>query len=149
MNGQGPTARPRDDPSHLSPPPMPPVINCWCHGPSKKPACLVLTVALVGTTITSDMVFYVGSAAVDKGIRPVDYPKERADSASGSLVLDAQVFNTVVTAILPGFIPVLADRKSVLGAATSGPRLRAVGTVYAGVIGRPSRFVMVESLAGR
>ena len=41
-------------------------------------AFLVLAVALIGTTITPYMQFYVASAVVDKGIKPADYPR-RAD----------------------------------------------------------------------
>ena len=41
-------------------------------------AFLVLVVALIGTTITPYMQFYVASAVVDKGITPADY-REGAD----------------------------------------------------------------------
>ena len=51
----------------------------WCGRISwHTHAFLVLAVALIGTTITPYMQFYVASAVVDKGVKPADYPK-RAD----------------------------------------------------------------------
>ena len=46
---------------------------------------LVLAVALIGTTITPYMQFYVTSAVVDKHITPANYRSERIDSVTGSI----------------------------------------------------------------
>jgi Mn2+/Fe2+ NRAMP family transporter len=64
---------------------------------------LVLAVALIGTTITPYMQFYVASAVVDKGIRPANYPKERVDTVSGAIWSDVvSVFIIVATAAAIG-----------------------------------------------
>ncbi|MGO8870689.1 MAG: NRAMP family divalent metal transporter [Acidimicrobiales bacterium] len=64
---------------------------------------LILAVALIGTTVTPYMQFYVASAVVDKGIRPVDYPKERIDTVSGSIWSDIiSIFIIIATAAAIG-----------------------------------------------
>ena len=64
---------------------------------------LVLTVALIGTTITPYMQFYVASAVVDKGVKPADYPKERVDTVSGSIWSDViSIFIIIATAAAIG-----------------------------------------------
>ncbi len=46
---------------------------------------LYLAVALIGTTITPYMQFYVASAVTDKGIGPSDYHNTRIDTVAGSI----------------------------------------------------------------
>jgi NRAMP (natural resistance-associated macrophage protein)-like metal ion transporter len=46
---------------------------------------LLLIVALIGTTITPYMQFYVAAAVADRGIGPADYPGERIDTVAGSI----------------------------------------------------------------
>lgn len=46
---------------------------------------LLLTVALIGTTITPYMQLYQAAAVADRGIGPDDYPAERADAIFGSI----------------------------------------------------------------
>jgi NRAMP (natural resistance-associated macrophage protein)-like metal ion transporter len=46
---------------------------------------LFLVVALIGTTITPYMQFYVAAAVADRGIGPADYPGERLDTVAGSI----------------------------------------------------------------
>jgi Mn2+/Fe2+ NRAMP family transporter len=66
-------------------------------------AFLVLAVALIGTTITPYMQFYVASAVVDKGIRPADYSKERIDTVSGAIWCDVvSIFIIIATAAAVG-----------------------------------------------
>lgn len=66
-------------------------------------AFLVLAVALVGTTVTPYMQFYVASAVVDKGIKPADYSKERLDAVSGAIWSDViSVFIIIATAAAIG-----------------------------------------------
>jgi Mn2+/Fe2+ NRAMP family transporter len=48
-------------------------------------AFLLLVVALIGTTITPYMQFYVAAAVADKGIGPAEYPGERIDTVAGSI----------------------------------------------------------------
>jgi Mn2+/Fe2+ NRAMP family transporter len=52
-----------------------------------------------------------------------------------SLLVNAQILNGVITPILLGFILVLANRSSVLGAAANGRVFRAVATVAVALIG--------------
>jgi Mn2+/Fe2+ NRAMP family transporter len=66
-------------------------------------AFLVLAVALIGTTITPYMQFYVASAVVDKGIGPKEYPDERADTVNGSIVSNlVSTFIIIATAAAIG-----------------------------------------------
>jgi Mn2+/Fe2+ NRAMP family transporter len=46
---------------------------------------LVLGVALVGTTVTPYMQFYIAAAVVDRGVGPDDYPAQRIDAVAGSI----------------------------------------------------------------
>jgi Mn2+/Fe2+ NRAMP family transporter len=47
---------------------------------------LFLVVALIGTTITPYMQLYQAAAVADRGIGPDDYPDERVDSITGSIL---------------------------------------------------------------
>lgn len=46
---------------------------------------LLLTVALIGTTITPYMQLYQAAAVADRGIGPDDYPDERIDAVAGAI----------------------------------------------------------------
>jgi Mn2+/Fe2+ NRAMP family transporter len=60
---------------------------------------LTTVMALVGTTITPYMLFYLQSSISDKGVSIKDYPKERTDVVLGSLVTSiVAVFIIVCTA---------------------------------------------------
>jgi NRAMP (natural resistance-associated macrophage protein)-like metal ion transporter len=60
---------------------------------------LLLGVALIGTTITPYMQFYVAAAVADRGIGPADYPHERMDTVVGSIFADLiSIFIIVATA---------------------------------------------------
>ena len=66
-------------------------------------AFLFLAVALIGTTITPYMQFYVASAVVDKGIKPADYPGERIDTVNGAIWSDIiSIFIIIATAAAIG-----------------------------------------------
>jgi len=74
----------------------------WPHFLHTK-AFLFLAVALIGTTVTPYMQFYVASAVVDKGIKPSDYPKERIDTVSGAIWSDIiSIFIIIATAAAIG-----------------------------------------------
>jgi NRAMP (natural resistance-associated macrophage protein)-like metal ion transporter len=51
-----------------------------------EPGYLTTFVALVGTTITPYMLFYLQSSITDKGVQIKDYPHERTDVVLGSLL---------------------------------------------------------------
>lgn len=64
---------------------------------------LLVAVALVGTTITPYMQFYVASAVVDKGVGAAEYAGERLDTVSGAILSDVvAVFIVVATAAAIG-----------------------------------------------
>jgi len=66
-------------------------------------AFLLLAVALIGTTITPYMQFYVASAVVDKGITPKTYPSERIDTVNGAILSDVvSIFIIIATAAAIG-----------------------------------------------
>ena len=59
--------------------------------------------ALIGTTITPYMQFYVASAVVDKGVRPANYASERVDTVSGAIWSDiVSIFIIIATAAAIG-----------------------------------------------
>ena len=70
---------------------------------SHSTAFLVMAVALIGTTITPYMQFYVTSAVVDKKIGPDQYPAERIDTVNGAILSDVvSIFIIVATAAAIG-----------------------------------------------
>jgi Mn2+/Fe2+ NRAMP family transporter len=72
------------------------------HFPASH-AFLVLAVALIGTTITPYMQFYDASAVVDKHITPANYPSERIDTVSGSILSNiVSIFIIIATAAAIG-----------------------------------------------
>jgi Mn2+/Fe2+ NRAMP family transporter len=70
----------------------------WPHFAPTK-AFLVLAVALIGTTITPYMQFYIAAAIADKGIGPAEYSKERVDAVGGAVFADLiSMFIIIATA---------------------------------------------------
>jgi NRAMP (natural resistance-associated macrophage protein)-like metal ion transporter len=66
-------------------------------------AFLLLAVALIGTTITPYMQFYVASAVVDKGVTPSTYRGERVDTVNGAILSDlVSIFIIIATAAAIG-----------------------------------------------
>jgi NRAMP (natural resistance-associated macrophage protein)-like metal ion transporter len=62
-------------------------------------AFLLLVVALIGTTITPYMQFYVAAAVADRGIGPADYAGEKLDTISGSIFCNViSMFIIIATA---------------------------------------------------
>jgi NRAMP (natural resistance-associated macrophage protein)-like metal ion transporter len=60
---------------------------------------LLLAVALIGTTVTPYMQFYIASAVADRGVGPADYPATRVDTVSGAIFSDlVSMFIIVATA---------------------------------------------------
>jgi Mn2+/Fe2+ NRAMP family transporter len=74
----------------------------WPHFLHSK-AFLLLAVALIGTTVTPYMQFYVASAVVDKGVTPRTYKGERFDTVNGAILSDVvSVFIIIATAAASG-----------------------------------------------
>jgi Mn2+/Fe2+ NRAMP family transporter len=66
-------------------------------------AFLLLAVALIGTTITPYMQFYLTSAVVDKGVTPKTYKAERIDTVNGAILGDVvSIFIIIATAAAIG-----------------------------------------------
>jgi Mn2+/Fe2+ NRAMP family transporter len=65
-----------------------------------------------------------------------------------TLVINAQVLNGFITPVLLTYILILANRKSVLGAAANGPVFRVVATICVAVVGVLSALVLVQTVAG-
>lgn len=60
---------------------------------------LLLGVALIGTTITPYMQFYIAAAVADKGIGPKDYARERINTIAGSIFANMiSIFIIIATA---------------------------------------------------
>lgn len=101
---------------------------------------LVLVVALIGTTITPYMQFYVASAVVDKGVTPVDYPKERIDTVSGAIWSDIiSIFIIIATAAAIGGTGALQSAQEAAKALTpavgpAAPYLFAAGLLGASLL---------------
>lgn len=64
------------------------------------------------------------------------------------LLINMQVLNGLITPIVLLFILLLANRRSVLGDAANGPRLRALATVIVVVIAVLAVVVLVQTVAG-
>jgi Mn2+/Fe2+ NRAMP family transporter len=60
---------------------------------------LLLAVALIGTTITPYMQFYIAGAVADKGVGPAEYQAERIDTIGGAIFADLiSMFIIIATA---------------------------------------------------
>ena len=103
-------------------------------------AFLFLAVALIGTTITPYMQFYLTSGVVDKGVTPKTYKGERFDTVNGAILGDVvSVFIIIATAAAIGGTGPLnsvgqaaAALQPVAGAAAS--QLFAVGLLGASLL---------------
>jgi len=68
----------------------------WPHFVASK-SFLLLSVALIGTTITPYIQLYEAGAVVDKGVKPDEYPLQRVDAIAGA-VLAAFVAMSIIVA---------------------------------------------------
>ncbi|MUL79736.1 Nramp family divalent metal transporter [Mycolicibacterium sp. CBMA 226] len=87
---------------------------------------LLLSVALIGTTITPYMQFYVASAVADRGAGPTDYRNTRLDTVSGSIFADlVSMFIIIATAAA------ITTRAPLDSAAQAAEALRPVAGKFA------------------
>lgn len=119
----------------------------WPHFTFSKPF-LLLAVALIGTTITPYMQFYIAAAIADKGIGPADYPKERVDAVGGAIFADViSMFIIVATAAA------ITTRAPLDSAAQAAQALRPVAGRFAsqlfavGLLGASSLAAAVVPLS--
>jgi Mn2+/Fe2+ NRAMP family transporter len=87
-------------------------------------------VALVGTTITPYMLFYLQSSLSDKGVRIEDYPSERADVVLGSVLSDLValfiIVSTAATLYANGILVTTPDDAARALEPIAGPYARAL-----------------------
>jgi len=119
----------------------------WAHFVGSK-AFLLLAVALIGTTITPYMQFYIAAAIADKGIGPDDYGKERVDAVGGAIFADLiSIFIIVATAAA------IKTRAPLASAAQAAQALRPVAGRFAsqlfalGLLGASSLAAAVVPLS--
>ena len=111
----------------------------WPHF-TRDHAFLVLAVALVGTTITPYMQFYVASAVVDKGVTPATYRNERIDTVSGAIWSDVvSMFIIIATAAAIGGTGTLSSAEEAAKAlvpavGSHAPQLFAAGLLGASLL---------------
>jgi NRAMP (natural resistance-associated macrophage protein)-like metal ion transporter len=88
---------------------------------------LLLGVALIGTTITPYMQFYITAAIPDKGIGAQDYKRARVDAVAGSIFADIiSIFIIIATAAA------ITVRAPLSSAAQAANALRPVAGQFAG-----------------
>jgi Mn2+/Fe2+ NRAMP family transporter len=120
-------------------------------------AFLVLAVALIGTTITPYMQFYVASAVVDKGIGPKQYPAERIDTVNGAIVSNVvSIFIIIATAAAIGGTGALESARQAASAlepavGSAAPTLFGAGLLgasllAAAVVPLSSSYAIAEGL---
>jgi NRAMP (natural resistance-associated macrophage protein)-like metal ion transporter len=103
-------------------------------------AFVVLAVALIGTTITPYMQFYVTSAVVDKKIGPKQYPGERIDTVNGAILSDiVSIFIIIATAAAIGGTGTLSSAREAAEAlrpavGSAAPTLFGVGLLGASLL---------------
>lgn len=89
---------------------------------------LVTLVALVGTTITPYMLFYLQSSLADKGVPEEDYASERADVVLGSVLSDLIalfiIVSTAATLFASGILVSSADEAARALEPLAGPYAR-------------------------
>jgi Mn2+/Fe2+ NRAMP family transporter len=99
-------------------------------------AFLLVGVALIGTTISPYMQFYVAGAVVDKKIGPAEYPEERVDTINGAILSDlVAVFIIIATAAAIGGTGPLASARDAAQALVPAVGSAAPALFGAGLLG--------------
>ena len=119
-------------------------------------AYLIMVIALIGTTIAPWMQFYLQSSVRDKGITAEEYPLERIDVISGSIISNAISFFIIVTCaatLYPRVIQDAGEAAQALSFAGSGAAriLFAIGLLNAALVGAvvvplSTAYAVTESL---
>jgi len=71
---------------------------------SASKAYLLMIIAVIGTTISPWMQFYIQAAVVDKGVREENYADSRIDVVTGALITDIIAFFIIVSCAATIFI---------------------------------------------
>ena len=95
-----------------------------------EPHALLLMVAMVGTTVTPYMFFYLQASVADKGLGPEELPLERADAVLGGVWTNViALFIVVVTAVTlfpRGIVIESADQAALALAPVAGSFAKAL-----------------------
>jgi Mn2+/Fe2+ NRAMP family transporter len=95
-----------------------------------EPHALLLMVAMVGTTVTPYMFFYLQASVADKGLGPEELPLERADAVLGGVWTNViALFIVVVTAVTlfpHGIVIESADQAALALAPVAGSFAKAL-----------------------
>jgi hypothetical protein len=107
-------------------------------------AFLLVAVALIGTTISPYMQFYVSSVVVDRKIGPQQYPAERFDAVNGAILSDAAAVHRGSAGRVPARggrrPPVqLARRRRGSERGAFGVRVAPAGATVLGTVHDPAR----------
>ncbi len=122
-------------------------------------AFLLIAVALIGTTITPYMQFYVASAVVDKKIGPAQYPAERLDTINGAVLSNiVSIFIIIATAAAIGGSGPLDSAREAASAlepavGSAAPVLFGIGLLgasllAAAVVPLSSSYAIAEAVGG-
>src|SRR5258706_2274796 len=87
---------------------------------------LVLGVALIGTTVTPYMQFYIAAAVVDRGVGPDDYPAQRIDTVAASIFC-----NPIALAVIIASAAAIHVRAPLQSAKQAAQALRPVAGRFA------------------
>ncbi len=71
---------------------------------SSSKAYILMVIAVIGTTISPWMQFYIQAAVVDKGVREEQYPASRIDVITGALVTDIVAYFIIVACAATIFV---------------------------------------------
>jgi Mn2+/Fe2+ NRAMP family transporter len=131
--------------------------HALAHGVTSIPfgnsSYLYLLAANVGAVIMPWMVFYQQGAVIDKGLKPGNIRRERADTAVGAVVTQVVMIAVVITlaaTVRPGHGPGSLNTVGQISAALQ-PFLGATGAKVlfgAGMLGASMVAALVSSLAG-
>ena len=128
----------------------------WPHFEASK-SFLLLSVALIGTTITPYIQLYEAGAVVDKGVKPDEYPLQRVDAITGALLAAFVAMSIIVatgatiggTGVLTSASSAAEALKPVAGAAAEtlfGLGLLGASALAAAVVPLSTSYAVAEAI---
>jgi Mn2+/Fe2+ NRAMP family transporter len=128
----------------------------WPHFVASK-SFLLLSVALIGTTITPYIQLYEAGAVVDKGVKPDEYPLQRVDAISGAVLATLVAMSIIVatgatiggTGVLTSASTAAKGLEPVAGAAAEtlfGLGLLGASALAAAVVPLSTSYALAEAI---
>jgi Mn2+/Fe2+ NRAMP family transporter len=128
----------------------------WPHFVASK-SFLLLSVALIGTTITPYIQLYEAGAVVDKGVKPDEYPLQRVDAISGAVLATLVAMSIIVatgatiggTGVLTSASTAAKGLEPVAGAAAEtlfGLGLLGASALAAAVVPLSTSYAVAEAI---